>query len=456
MQRIRYSRYLKSIIVLLDLLVIASIFIFFFLSRNQDLKYNPETWYQNAFSLALLFLFWMLLSGRTKIYNIPRNLTYTLFLERLLVHFLIFIFGLLLIGKVSYNVFFNSDIYWLSFYLFFFIFLAKSLIFFGIKYFRSLGINHRNIMFLNENSATEVLKNILKSRKDYGYKIFEYKNPEINAAELIEFWKTNGIHTLFIPIENAYSERTEKEIFRLAEANKVHISLIPSITQSDFFLYDMGYIQTQPVLNQAKYPLDYYSNFLLKRIFDITFSAIVLAGICSWLFPIIAVLIKATSKGPVFFIQKRYGFHEEVFHCIKFRTMIVNNESSTKTTEENDARITGIGKFLRKTSLDEMPQFINVLKGEMSIVGPRPHMLAVDNYYKPKIGRYSLRSMVNPGITGLAQVNGLRGDAGNVEIEMNKRILADAFYVRNWSFVLDLVIILKTVLLVITGDKNAK
>lgn len=456
MQRIRYSRYLKSIIVLLDLLVIASIFIFFFLSRNQDLKYNPETWYQNAFSLALLFLFWMLLSGRTKIYNIPRNLTYTLFLERLLVHFLIFIFGLLLIGKVSYNVFFNSDIYWLSFYLFFFIFLAKSLIFFGIKYFRSLGINHRNIMFLNENSATEVLKNILKSRKDYGYKIFEYKNPEINAAELIEFWKTNGIHTLFIPIENAYSERTEKEIFRLAEANKVHISLIPSITQSDFFLYDMGYIQTQPVLNQGKYPLDYYSNFLLKRIFDITFSAIVLAGICSWLFPIIAVLIKATSKGPVFFIQKRYGFHEEVFHCIKFRTMIVNNESSTKTTEENDARITGIGKFLRKTSLDEMPQFINVLKGEMSIVGPRPHMLAVDNYYKPKIGRYSLRSMVNPGITGLAQVNGLRGDAGNVEIEMNKRILADAFYVRNWSFVLDLVIILKTVLLVITGDKNAK
>jgi len=434
----------------------ASIFIFFFLSRNQDLKYNPETWYQNAFSLALLFLFWMLLSGRTKIYNIPRNLTYTLFLERLLVHFLIFIFGLLLIGKVSYNVFFNSDIYWLSFYLFFFIFLAKSLIFFGIKYFRSLGINHRNIMFLNENSATEVLKNILKSRKDYGYKIFEYKNNEIDATELIEFWKTNGIHTLFIPMENAYSERTEKQIFRLAEANKVHISLIPSITQSDFFLYDMGYIQTQPVLNQAKYPLDYYSNFLLKRIFDITFSAIVLAGICSWLFPIIAVLIKATSKGPVFFIQKRYGFHEDVFHCIKFRTMVVNNESSTKTTEENDVRITRIGKFLRKTSLDEMPQFINVLKGEMSIVGPRPHMLAVDNYYKPKIGRYSLRSMVSPGITGLAQVNGLRGDAGNVEIEMNKRILADAFYVRNWSFVLDLVIILKTVLLIITGDKNAK
>ena len=456
MQRIRYSRYLKSIIVLLDLMVIASIFIFFFLSRNESLKYNQETWYQNLFSLALLFLFWMLLSGRTKIYNIPRNLTYTLFLERLLIHFLLFIIGVLLIGKVSYNVFFNSDIYWLSFYLFFFIFLAKSLIYFGIKYFRSLGINHRNVMFLSENSSTEVLKNILKERRDYGYKIFDYKNSEIKAEELIDFWKTNGIHTLFIPTENIYNEKQEREIFRLAEANKVHISLIPSIVQNNFFLYDIGYIQTQPILNQAKYPLDYYSNFLLKRTFDVIFSVIVLVGICSWLFPIIAILIRSSSKGPVFFIQERYGFHEEVFRCIKFRTMIVNEESSTKTTSENDSRITKIGKFLRKTSLDEMPQFLNVLKGEMSIVGPRPHMLAVDDYYKPKIGRYSLRSMVSPGITGLAQVNGLRGDAGDVEVEMNKRVLADAFYVRNWSFVLDLVIILKTILLVLGGDKNAK
>jgi len=183
---------------------------------------------------------------------------------------------------------------------------------------------------------------------------------------------------------------------------------------------------------------------------------LVLLLICSWLFPIIAILIKRNSKGPVFFVQKRYGFHEEVFNCIKFRTMVVNEDSTSKTTGVNDSRITKIGKFLRKTSLDEMPQFINVLKGEMSIVGPRPHMLAVDNYYKPKIGRYSLRSLVNPGITGLAQVNGLRGDAGDVEIEMNKRILADAFYIRNWSFTLDIVIILKTILLVIIGDKNAK
>lgn len=311
-------------------------------------------------------------------------------------------------------------------------------------------------MFLGDSHSTEILKNIFTDRKDYGYRIFEYENSDINSNELVAFWKKNGIHTLFLSMENSYDEWIQNEIFKLAEDNKIHISLIPSITQSDFFLYDLGYIQTQPVLNQARYPLDYYSNFLMKRTFDILFSVIILVFICSWVFPIIAVLIKATSKGPVFFLQKRYGFHEEVFNCLKFRTMVVNDESTTKTTSVNDSRITKVGKFLRKTSLDELPQFINVLKGEMSVVGPRPHMLSVDNYYKPKIGRYSLRSMVSPGITGLAQVNGLRGDFGDVEVEMKKRVLADAFYVRNWSFVLDLVITLKTIFLVIGGDKNAK
>ncbi|MCX8522836.1 exopolysaccharide biosynthesis polyprenyl glycosylphosphotransferase [Chryseobacterium formosus] len=456
MQRIRYSRYLKSLIILLDLLVIAAVFIFYFINTNRDLVHNQDIWYENSFPLLLVISFWVLLSGRTKIYNISRNLTYILFVERIIVHFLLFIIGLVLIRKVSSNQFFGSELTWLSLYLFFFIFLLKSGVYFLIRYIRTMGINHRNVMFLNENNSTDVLKKIIEEKKDFGYKTFNYNFSEINPENLVNFWKKNGIHTLFLPTENSFDEEIQNKIFRLAEANKVHISLIPNISQNNFFFYDLDYIQTQPVLTQTKYPLDYYSNFLLKRTFDIIFSVFVLLFICSWLFPLIAFLIKRSSKGPVFFVQKRYGFHEEVFSCIKFRTMIVNEDSTKKTTNENDPRITKIGKFLRKTSLDEMPQFINVLKGEMSVVGPRPHMLAVDNYYKPKIGRYSLRSHTNPGITGLAQVNGLRGDAGDVEIEMNKRILADAFYVRNWSFVLDFIIILKTILLVIKGDKNAK
>lgn len=456
MQRIRYSRYLKSIIILLDLLVIAGVFVLYFFNTSRDLIHDQEIWYETSFPLLLVISFWILLSGRTKIYNISRNLTYILFVERIIIHFLLFIIGLVLIRKVSGNQFFGSELTWLSLYLFVFIFLLKSSVYFLIRHIRAMGVNHRNVMFLSENNSTDVLKKTIEERKDFGYKIFSYNSSEVNTEELVDFWKKKGIHTLFIPTENSFSNETEDKLFRLAEANKVHISLIPNISKNNFFFYDLGYIQTQPILTQAKYPLDYYSNFLLKRTFDIIFSVLVLLFICSWLFPIIAILIKKSSKGPVFFIQKRYGFHEEVFNCFKFRTMVVNEDSASKTTSPNDKRITKIGKFLRKTSLDEMPQFINVLKGEMSIVGPRPHMLAVDNYYKPKIGRYTLRSLANPGITGLAQVNGLRGDSGDVEIEMNKRILADAFYIRNWSFILDIVIILKTILLVIKGDKNAK
>ena len=211
----------------------------------------------------------------------------------------------------------------------------------------------------------------------------------------------------------------------------------------------------QPVLVRAKFPLDYLTNFTIKRTFDVLFSLIILIFICSWLFPILYFFIKLDSKGPAFFVQKRYGYHDGVFNCIKFRTMYENADSTTETTQENDKRITRIGRILRKTSLDEMPQFLNVLKGEMSVVGPRPHMLLVDDFYKLKIGRYSVRSLVKPGITGLAQVNGLRGDNGNRDLNMQKRILADAFYVKNWSLSLDFVIILKTIFLVIGGDKNA-
>ena len=233
------------------------------------------------------------------------------------------------------------------------------------------------------------------------------------------------------------------------------ISLVPNIIQNEFFSYNLSYIQSQPILLPIKFPLESYTNSILKRIFDILFSVVVLAVVGIWLFPIIALLIKIDSKGPVFFIQKRYGFHDNVFNCFKFRTMYVNGDSATKTTAENDKRITKIGKILRKTSLDEMPQFFNVLLGDMSVVGPRPHMILVDNLYKPKIRRYSVRSLVKPGITGLAQVNGLRGDKGNMDLEMKRRVLADSFYVKNWSLMLDLVIIFKTLVLLVEGDKNA-
>ena len=456
MQRIRYSRYFKTIFILIDIVVIAAVFVYFFL-RNNDHLFAEENSEQNILSIVLLIFYWVLLSSRTKLYSIARNITYTIYLERLITHIFIFIFGVILLAKVSNNDFLKQDRFLIALTLLFLLFLIKSTLFFTLKYIRTKGLNFRNIMFLSADSSSEILKNIFAERKDYGFKIHNFPLEHLaNFEKLVEFWKINGIHTMYISTElKTYTKEQEAEIYNLAELHKVRISLIPSIVKNNFFQYDLGYIETQPILVRAKFPLDYLTNVILKRAFDLLFSACILIFVCSWLFPIVAILIKLNSKGPVFFVQKRYGFHDEVFSCVKFRTMHVNGECTSKTTAENDKRITKIGKFLRKTSLDEMPQFLNVLKGDMSVVGPRPHMLLVDDFYKLKIGRYSIRSLVKPGVTGLAQVNGLRGDKGNMDIEMQKRILADAFYVKNWTVVLDSVIILKTVFLVIGGDKNA-
>lgn len=454
MQKIRYSRYFKIVFILLDVIVITGIFLFFFM-KNNEVRYDQNIWEQNALSIILLTLFWILLSGRTKLYSIARNITYTIYLERLVTHILIFIFAVILLAKVSNNNFLKMDRFYIAISLFSLLFFIKSVVFFTLKYLRAKGINYRNIMFLNDDPATEILRNILTERKDYGFRIFEFPdNEEFRNDKLVDFWKENGIHTLYLS-SLRFNHQEEQEILRLADRHKVRISLIPSIAKNIFFQYDLGYIEMQPVLIRSKFPLDFLTNIIIKRTFDIFFVIVVLVLICTWLFPLIAILIKLDSKGPVFFLQKRYGFHDQVFQCYKFRTMYVNDGCTTKTTEENDKRVTKIGRFLRKTSLDEMPQFLNVLWGDMSVVGPRPHMLLVDDFYKLKIGRYSVRSLVKPGITGLAQVNGLRGDTGDMEIKMKKRILADAFYVKNWSISLDLVIIFKTIFLVIGGDKNA-
>lgn len=442
---------------MIDLAIITFVFIYYFILKNPQLLYDKEIWTENIFSLCLVFLFWLLLSGRTKLYKIPRNITYQVFWERLILQLLIFIVSVLLLGKVSKNLFFSNFIFTVLFLITVIILFVKTLLLIVVKYFRSIGINHRNIMFLFENESSLVLKSIIEERKDYGYKLFDYKSAGVlDFSFLINFWKKNGIHSVFLPIANDLSEDESEKLFKIAAENRVHIILLPEINQSTFYQYSLDYINTQPILVERRGPLDYFTNQILKRIFDIIFSVFVLVFIASWLFPLIAIGIKLTSKGPIFFRQKRYGFHEQIFYCVKFRTMKLNEESASKTTCVNDSRITSFGKFLRKTSLDEMPQFFNVLLGEMSVVGPRPHMLMVDDHYKQKIDRYNLRSSVYPGITGLAQVNGLRGDFGDVDVEMNKRILADSYYVRNWTFLLDIIIIFKTIFLVIIGDKNAK
>lgn len=456
MQRIRYSRYFKIIFILIDLIIVSGVFLYFYL-RDNLFAINYENVEDNIALLFMLLLYWGLLSGRTRLYSIARNLTYTLYLEKLISHMFIFILGMFLLSLLNKTSFLRHDRTLIAISLFLLLATTKSLIFFGLKYFRTRGVNHRNIMFLEDTFSADLLRSTLESRRDYGFKVIDFpKDQEVNIDNLKTFWRKNGIHTMFLASnDSTLDEDFQNSIFREAELAKVRINLIPTIVQNNFYEYDLAYVETQPVLTPAKFPLDQLSNYILKRSFDILFSLFILVFVFSWLYPLIAILIKLDSPGPVLFKQKRYGYHDKVFLCYKFRTMVVNNDSATKTTAVNDNRITKLGKFLRKSSIDEFPQFLNVLKGDMSIVGPRPHMILVDEFYKSKIRRFSLRSAVKPGITGLAQVNGHRGDRENMDVEMQKRVLADIFYVRNWSMILDLIIVLKTAYLVIFGDKNA-
>ena len=210
-----------------------------------------------------------------------------------------------------------------------------------------------------------------------------------------------------------------------------------------------------PVLNVSNTPLDDKKNIVIKRIFDIVFSMLVIILVFSWLFPLLALLVRLDSKGPVFFKQKRTGKDNRSFYCYKFRTMYVNNGTDdAKQATKNDHRITRIGSFLRKTSLDELPQFFNVLSGQMSVVGPRPHMLKHTEEYSKVIEKFMTRHFVKPGITGLAQAKGFRGETKSINL-MKNRVKLDRFYIENWSLIFDFKIIFLTISLLFRGDENA-
>ena len=203
-----------------------------------------------------------------------------------------------------------------------------------------------------------------------------------------------------------------------------------------------------------KLPFEFPENFYIKRIFDIFFSLFVCVFILSWLAPILWLLIKLESKGPLVFKQAREGINGKEFICYKFRSMRQNSSADLKQASKNDSRITEIGKFLRKTSLDEFPQFINVFRGDMSVVGPRPHMLKHTEQYSALIKKYMVRQLVKPGITGAAQIRGFRGETKELN-EMEGRVKWDVWYIENWTFFLDINIIFKTIFDVFKGDEKA-
>ena len=192
----------------------------------------------------------------------------------------------------------------------------------------------------------------------------------------------------------------------------------------------------------------------LKRGFDIVFSLCFLCLVFPFVLMVVFIVTQCTMPGKLFFVQKRTGLNGRTFKCYKFRSMRKNEHSDVLQATKGDSRITRWGKIMRKTSLDETPQFINVLLGDMSVVGPRPHMLKHTEEYTALIDGYMLRHEVKPGVTGWSQIKGFRGEIKQLK-DMENRVKSDLWYIRNWHFLLDLYIILKTVTICFGNDKNA-
>ena len=244
------------------------------------------------------------------------------------------------------------------------------------------------------------------------------------------------------------------EVMKAADKECIRFRLVPDL---DAFIkrpMHLGYINDIPVLSPRSEPLEEYGNWMKKRVFDLLISSMVIIFILSWLIPLLALIIKLESRGPVFFVQLRSGRNNVPFPCLKFRSMYVNNKADLEQATRNDSRITRVGRFLRKTSLDEFPQFLNVFKGEMSVVGPRPHMLKHTKDYSQLISQYMIRQFLRPGLTGWAQVNGFRGEIQNLE-EMKHRVEHDIWYMENWSLWFDIRIILRTVFKIFKGQEKA-
>jgi putative colanic acid biosynthesis UDP-glucose lipid carrier transferase len=261
----------------------------------------------------------------------------------------------------------------------------------------------------------------------------------------------SGIKDIYlsIPTNRIYEfELLQQE----AEKNCLRLKLIPDMSESLVDHLKLSYMGEFSVLSHRHEPLEDIENRVKKRLFDVIFSTLVIVFLISWLYPIIGLLIKLQSSGPVLFKQLRSGKDNKDFICYKFRSMRMNAGERQATV--NDDRITKIGRFLRKTSLDELPQFFNVFKGEMSVIGPRPHILTHTNEYSQIINQYMVRHFLKSGITGWAQVSGFRGETKD-PILMQKRVEHDIWYLENWSMLLDLKIVFMTVIQVIKGDENA-
>lgn len=461
MDRILF-RYLRLTFQLLDVIVLNLIFgiSYYILSINESLTENPTY-------LSFLFLLngsWVIISWILKLYTINSIESLQKFTKNALKAYLVW-----LVVGFFYLFFFRqlliSRFFILSTFSFFSLgLLANRFIYLLVReYYKDRADFRKRIIILGYNKLGVRLAE--KLGKNVNNQILGFVEDESMVNELSPYPILGDISDTInisknLSANHIFSTISPKQngilniIMPLAEKNFIRFRIVP-----DFSFYVDGPIHFDPfdglpMISIRNEPLEDTGNRAKKRILDIIVSLLVVIFILSWLMPLIALLIYIESRGPIFFIQNRSGKNNKPFRCFKFRSMKTNNDAEKRQASVNDARFTKIGKFLRKTSLDEFPQFLNVLKGEMSLVGPRPHMLKHTEEWSEIAKGYHIRQYLKPGITGWAQINGYRGEIRDKQ-QLIGRIEADIWYSESWTLWLDFRILVGTILKTIKGDENA-
>ena len=431
-------------------------FLVIFLSTHIMLAYTFTKWtYVNNLFIA----FWFLISIALKSHVVGRDIKKWKLIKSTLKSLFLFSGFVSILNLLFYRMEFYLLTIIIAAALFYFLMLLYRLTVDTIlEKYRATGGNILKCLIIgNNNQVSQLYDEILKF-PELGYRadgVYTYNSksklnsvPHLGKFIDIDENEIKKYDRIFF--SQKIKLKTQEKIIEIADKLNIKVSSIPDLAFHDYKNFFISKISTVPYISINKLPLDNVFHLYVKRSFDIVFSILVLTLILSWLTPIIGIIIKLSSKGPVFFIQKREGYRGKIFECVKFRTMVLNPMSDTKMADDNDLRLTKFGKFLRLSTLDEMPQFINVFFGDMSVVGPRPHPIKLNADYSDKILNFNKRHRYKPGITGLSQVIGYSGYISSLD-DMNKRVKTDVFYLKNWSFLLDLKIILKTFLIMTKG-----
>lgn len=342
--------------------------------------------------------------------------------------------------------------------------LWRVLVRMSLKLYRRKGYNFKRIVIVGAGKNGMELYQVMKDDLSYGFNVLGFFDDNIalkdalpnylgNTEEVENYVLKHDIDEVYCTLPGTNDSKIAR-LLNFAEKHMIRFYIVPEFYRNVKKSMVMEVIESIPLLTIRREPLQSMYNRFLKRAFDLLFSTMVLVTIYPILYVVLGVLIKLGSPGPILFKQKRTGLYGRDFECFKFRTMRVNADADTMQAVKDDPRKTRIGNFLRKSNLDEFPQFVNVFLGDMSVVGPRPHMLKHTEQYSALIDKYMVRHLVKPGVTGWAQVTGYRGETKTLE-QMEGRVKRDVWYIENWTFFLDLKIIIVTVLNMFKGEKNA-